>query len=295
LAFPRAGFPSFSPAKPQKLFSQKLLLSRKQDQEVEVLENKEMAAKHMLLGAILERTGEASFMELARAYEIISRAPINRNPILSPGQNIFSGTIVQISVPARSLPEIQITKDKEVIAIGERALAPLPAAQVTNLFSRMRGEQNEQICLPSGPEESDSGSLSAGNRSSRRNQWLKNRKLEMIRRRPWLCQLSFRRIFLFTSFFFLGRSPRAGTYFSSFAFFSFHSQSPFLAEHPTMEILPWLRQSFSDVSSAPAPRFPLSSGPKTRNRSFRHGRDSLQELLPQPGAPLCHRNYSEQS
>lgn len=144
-----------------KAFLAKAAAAQQQDQEVEVLENKEMAAKHMLLGAILERTGEASFMELARAYEIISRAPINRNPILSPGQNIFSGTIVQISVPARSLPEIQITKDKEVIAIGERALAPLPAAQVTNLFSRMRGEQNEQICLPSGPEESDSGSLSA--------------------------------------------------------------------------------------------------------------------------------------
>ena len=98
-------------------------------------------------------------MELARAYEIISRAPINRNPILSPGQNVFSGTVVQISVPARAIPEIQITKDKEVIAIGDRALAPLPSGQVTNLFSRMRGEQNEQICIPSSSEESNSGAF----------------------------------------------------------------------------------------------------------------------------------------
>ena len=211
-----------------KAFLAKASAEKKEDQEVEVLENKEMAAKHMLLGAILERTGEASFMELARAYEIISRAPINRNPILSPGQNIFSGTIVQISVPARSLPEIQITKDKEVIAIGERALAPLPAAQVTNLFSRMRGEQNEQICLPSGPEESDSGSLPQETAAVSGSK-IENR--EMIRRRPWLCQLFLQADFLVPfsgalTLSFSGAKPSGSARFSSF--FWFDQTFPFL-------------------------------------------------------------------
>lgn len=59
-------------------------------------------------------------------------------------------------------------------------------------------------------------------------------------------------------------------------------------------VLSWLRQSFSDVSSAPAPRFSPSSV-QEKEIWLRQGRNSLQELLPQPGAPLCHRNYSEQS
>ncbi len=73
----------------------------------------------------------------------------------------------------------------------------------------------------------------------------------MIRRRPWLCQLSFRRIFSFWG-------EALGQGLTSLA-----SPGPIsFLRNPTMEILPWLRQSFSDVSSAPAPRFSPLVGPK---------------------------------
>jgi len=142
-----------------KQFLAEAAILERESCEAEILEGKETAAKHLLLDAICSRQSEASFPELVKAYEVISRVPASVNRILSPGQNVFSGTVVQISVPARAIPEIQITKDKEVIAIGDRALAPLPSGQVTNLFSRMRGEQNEQICIPSGSEESNSGAF----------------------------------------------------------------------------------------------------------------------------------------
>ena len=133
-----------------------LASQQKEVAEEKVVEGKELAAKHALLDSLISKVGEATFMEVARAYEVISRAQATKNPIPIAGTHLFQGAVVQISMPARALESIEITKDKEVIAIGDRALAPLPAAQVTNLFERMR---NEPICLPSRSEEGPQGTL----------------------------------------------------------------------------------------------------------------------------------------
>lgn len=106
------------------------------------VEAKIMAVKNNLLDHLTRRADEASFMEIARAFEIVSRAEaLKKNPLPLAGTQIFNGMTVQISMPQRSLTqEIQITNDREVIAIGNRALAPLPARQVTELFGRLRNE-----------------------------------------------------------------------------------------------------------------------------------------------------------
>lgn len=126
----------------------------KQDQDV-LLEAKQTSIKHSLLDQLANTIHEASFMEIARAYDIITRADAatKRNNIPLPGTQIFNGTLLQISLPGRIFEqEIHVTKEKEVTAIGDRVLAPLQSAQVTSLFSRMKGDQNEQASLPGSAE-----------------------------------------------------------------------------------------------------------------------------------------------
>jgi predicted transcriptional regulator len=121
--------------------------------EVERLEAKILAAKNSLLDAIAQRQHEASFMELAKAFQIIAGAEKQRNTIPVQGATLL-GTVVQISLPERIHPEITITKDNEVIAVGERNLAPLAAPAVTALFKRMKeGEDHEPEKLSSGAKE----------------------------------------------------------------------------------------------------------------------------------------------
>ena len=119
-----------------------------QDVDKQRIEAKELAAKDSLLDSITARREEATFMELARAYDIICRAESYRkNPLPMPGAQIFNGTVVQIAMPIQGLKalDIQVTKAGEIIAVGDRELAPMSATGVMNLFKavQIEGECHE--------------------------------------------------------------------------------------------------------------------------------------------------------
>ena len=120
------------------------------DQEEVLTETKMTGLKSHLLDSLMKRSDEATYMELAKTFEILSRAQeAKRNPIPLQGGPIFNNTQVLITMPDRLVQhEIQITKDNEVIAIGERALAPLPAARVTRLFEEMKNEHANLLAEP---------------------------------------------------------------------------------------------------------------------------------------------------
>lgn len=118
------------------------------DTDKKRIEAKELAAKDSLLDSITARRDEASFMDLARAYDIICRAEsYKRNPLPIPGAQVFNGTVVQIAMPSQGLKalDIQITKAGEIIAVGDRELAPMSATGVMNLFKavQIEGECHE--------------------------------------------------------------------------------------------------------------------------------------------------------
>lgn len=123
--------------------------------EEERIEAKQTAVKNDLLDALSKRSNEASFMEIARAYEIVCRAEsLKKNNIPIAGAQIFNGTIVQISLPQKSMQEeIEVTKDREVISIGGRELTPMPSGQVLKLFRSMKEQDYEPQCLQSSPIE----------------------------------------------------------------------------------------------------------------------------------------------
>lgn len=132
-----------------------LLALKETEQEVQTfedarLEAKVIGVKNQLLDSLAKRNDEATFMELARAYEIVCRSEsLKRNPIPIAGTQIFGGVTVQIAMPQRNLlEEIEITKDREVISVGGRELAPMSAGQVTKLFKEMRDEPNRLQSCP---------------------------------------------------------------------------------------------------------------------------------------------------
>lgn len=128
-------------------------------EEVQI-QAKTVAVKNVILDALAKRTDEASYMDLARALEMISRAEsIKQNPIPLSGGPIFNHAQVVITMPDRVIQqEIQITQDREVIAIGNRALAPMPASRVTKLFEEMK---NERASLPAESKESSATVIQA--------------------------------------------------------------------------------------------------------------------------------------
>lgn len=134
----------------KKQIAIKELENSEKSTEEERIDAKILSVKNTILDGIMASSREATFMELARAYEMISRAEsLKKNPLPLAGTNLFAGMTVQISIPQRVLEhEIHVTGEKEVIAIGSKTLAPLPSAQVTELFKRMKGEQDEPKSLP---------------------------------------------------------------------------------------------------------------------------------------------------
>ena len=137
------------PAIKEQIAIKELENSEKSTEEARI-DAKLLSVKNTLLDGMMTSSHEATFMELARAYEMISRAEsLKKNPLPLAGTNLFAGMTVQISIPQRVLEhEIHVTGEKEVIAIGDKTLAPLPSAQVTELFKRMKGEQDEPKSLP---------------------------------------------------------------------------------------------------------------------------------------------------
>ena len=134
----------------KKQIAIKELENSEKSTEEERIDAKILSVKNTILDGIAASANEATFMELARAYEMISRAEsLKKKPLPLAGTNLFAGMTVQISIPQRVLEhEIHVTGEKEVIAIGNKTLAPLPSAQVTELFKRMKGEQDEPKSLP---------------------------------------------------------------------------------------------------------------------------------------------------
>lgn len=144
-----------------KIIEEKQLLASTENRENEVILAKESAVKHNLLNALSERSSEASFMELARSYEIIARCEsLRKNNVPMAGTQVFNGQVIQVALPLQALSsfrelEVQQTSEKEIIAIENRELAPMSAQNVTALFSSLRagkaGGQNECTSLQRSP------------------------------------------------------------------------------------------------------------------------------------------------
>lgn len=118
------------------------LLSIEQTPE-DLREGKVEAAKNVLLDHIIAEagTGQYTLIELTRAYEMLSRAQNTQQKNIIPlPDTMIAGNITNISLPMFVIPNISLSQEKEVIAVEDRALTPLPSMQVKNLFEELRHE-----------------------------------------------------------------------------------------------------------------------------------------------------------
>ena len=147
-----------SPARISQLMSsdkefQDLLLKKNAEAEKEDIEEKALgskyhAAEHLLLDQVLQMAPVSELRDVTAALRVVAerqeKFKTRMNPIVQSSSVLQ--TIVQISLPSHSLPapEITLTREREVMSIDARNLAPLSSTGVTNLFSKMRAEEENK-------------------------------------------------------------------------------------------------------------------------------------------------------
>lgn len=149
-----ASIVGISPARISQLFkddeefkaivAEKIEENAKKDIEEINISGKYLAAEHALIDQVLMLAPASEMRDVVGALRVVAErqnaAKIRNNPIQN-GQPVIHN-IVQINLPSHALasPSVQLTQNKEVIAIGDQALAPLSSQGVENLFSQLRNK-----------------------------------------------------------------------------------------------------------------------------------------------------------
>lgn len=127
----------------QNMLAAKIAELEADDVEEKTLSAKYLSAEHTLLNQIIEMAPVSELRDVTAALRVVAerqeKAKTRLNPVQ--GTTIINQT-VQIAVPSHTLPEINLTKDLEVISVNTLNLAPLTSEGVTNLFKSMKQEKD---------------------------------------------------------------------------------------------------------------------------------------------------------
>lgn len=118
------------------------------DEEEERLNNKYLAAEHVLIDGI---TSQATLMEpkdQIRALDVIASRQERRLERLArlkvPQQAAQINNIIQLNLPSHTMPECHINSEGQITAVGQRLIAPMSSDGVRNLFQQMKEQRIEQ-------------------------------------------------------------------------------------------------------------------------------------------------------
>jgi hypothetical protein len=138
----------------QNLLASKEAEAKEKDIEEIALTGKYHAAEHALLDQVLAMAPVAELRDVTAALRVVAerqdKAHLRKNPIQQ-SQPVLQ-QVIQLSIPTHALPEVYISRQKEIIAIDDKSLAPLSSEGVTTLFSNMRKQENDTARIPSEPE-----------------------------------------------------------------------------------------------------------------------------------------------
>lgn len=109
------------------------------DIEETTVSSKYLSMEHRLLQTIQDRLGEAEFPALVNALKVVGerqeKRALRKAGLLHPQGSHITQNIVQISVPAHTLPEFKLNNNLEVTSIGNRVMAPMSSQAVRALFA----------------------------------------------------------------------------------------------------------------------------------------------------------------
>ena len=132
------------------LSAQEAEIAEKDIEEIN-LTSKYHAAEHALLDQVLSMAPVAELRDVTAALRVVAerqdKAHLRKNPIQQ-SQPVLQ-QVIQLNIPTHALPEVYLSRQKEIISIDDRSLAPLNSEGVTKLFSNMRkGHDHDTTRLP---------------------------------------------------------------------------------------------------------------------------------------------------
>lgn len=131
-------------------------LSTKDMEEVS-LTAKYHAAEVALVTQVLEMAPMAELKDVVGALRVVAERQDKRKLTTNPvplGGGVILNQVIQLAIPNHAIPELSLTQNREVIAIGDKQLAPMSSEGVTNLFKSLdnKGDNHVTRRLPQEPE-----------------------------------------------------------------------------------------------------------------------------------------------
>ena len=98
-----------------------------------------------LLTQIEDSIPFAEFSDLTRLMETLIKRKQNRFTVVPPtgSLSITQNNYIKLEVPSIVAPEIVLNSNKEVVAIGDKTLAPMPSSQVRSLFDAVKNKREQ--------------------------------------------------------------------------------------------------------------------------------------------------------
>lgn len=128
-----------------------MIQEQAQNTEEEHLDKRYQNLEHKIINNIESELGNAELPQLVKALEVVGKRQSDRRkeklpvPAASINTNIH---ITQIALPAHALqPQIPVihTNDKnEIVAIGNKPLAPMSSDGVRNIFKQLRDNKDAE-------------------------------------------------------------------------------------------------------------------------------------------------------
>lgn len=118
-----------------------------------VLTNKYMVMEHKILDSMEAAMALAELPALTRALEVIATRQEKRAlRLATPAGGNTTNVIVNLTMPSHAVPEYQVNAQKEVVAIGNKAISPMSSAGVQNLFKQLAAQRAAEAVQQQIPE-----------------------------------------------------------------------------------------------------------------------------------------------
>ena len=119
---------------------EELAESNSKEAESEIYQDKLLGAEHKIVTHLMDRLNYMADNHAIQALVAVGarRDSLAKSQAIANFTNSSNGTtirMVEISIPAISAPDLVIGKNNEVVSIGSRAIAPMPAATLMAMLN----------------------------------------------------------------------------------------------------------------------------------------------------------------
>lgn len=116
----------------------------KEADEEAIVSNKYLSLEHKILNQIESQIVSAELKDAVRALEVVATRQEKRASrallLAENSKPLRTVNNIILNLPSHAIPEYLMNSAKEVIAINDKGMSPMPSAEVKNLFKNMQQE-----------------------------------------------------------------------------------------------------------------------------------------------------------